>query len=168
MEQTVPATREKNSTQFLPLNEGKKAPPSISFPLSIPWHSPFARFVAIMSPGVSLSSGPREHRQPGATKKGERGRGKGGPRGETLVVVSMRFIGLYDTLGVLAAWLMVDNAITPRYSAIRICGISFPFPNCRLLFSSLHFYRKDENPLRNRFIVFDNFRILIFFFLIFT
>lgn len=83
----MPATREKNSTQFLPLNGGK--PPSISFPLS---PMAFARFVAIMSPGVLFRLGRENIGSPAPRKKGKRGLGKG----ETLAVVSTRFIG-YST-----------------------------------------------------------------------
>lgn len=79
-EQTVPGKRGKNIQRnfFPPLNGGKR-PLQFRFH-SYPWHSPFARFVAIMSPSdfsfvraKQRTSAARRHE-----KKGKRGRGREG------------------------------------------------------------------------------------------
>lgn len=155
MEQTVPATREKNSTQFLPLNGGK--PPSISFPLS---PMAFARFVAIMSPGVLFRLGRENIGSPAPRKKGKRGLGKG----ET----SFRRV----SSGILRSTERISNMINGIYimQYAVILGDSYlrnlvSIPKCRPLFSPRYIFIR---RIKNRFIIFDHFRIrsrfIIFFF----
>lgn len=142
-EQTVPGKRGKNIQRnfFPPLNGGKR-PLQFRFH-SYPWHSPFARFVAIMSPSEfsfvrakQRTSAARRHE-----KKGKQGRGREGR--------DSRFDAFHRAARYAGR---ISSMINGIYNAIRRRFVSrFHSKVFLLLFSPRYIFI--------RRILFDNFRI---------